>query len=145
MVQESYTRSFLSRLVNAFFGVLIGLALIVGAFVLVFWNEGQSLHTAQALKQTQAKLVRVSPQPVNPQNNHRAVYVMGLATTQEMLSDPVLHYSAKALKLVRHAQMYQWRQNVETKTENELGGSEKQVKTYSYEKLWSDSWLDSSA
>jgi hypothetical protein len=45
---------------------------------------------------------------------------------------------ASAIGLVRHVEMYQWVETESTKTEKKLGGSEEEVKTYSYQKEWSD-------
>ena len=39
--------------------------------------------------------------------------------------------------------MYQWRENVETETKDELGGGTTETKTYSYEKVWSEDQIDS--
>ncbi len=144
MVQEITTKSWGSRIINAFVGILVGLAMIVGAFILIFWNEGHALHTAQSLQEAEQVLIRVPTSPIADQNNMRVVYFTGRATTNDELKDTLLNLSEKAIKLSRKVEMYQWKEDVETKTEKNIGGSESEVKTYSYMPVWSDNAIDSS-
>lgn len=144
MAEEITTRSWGSRIKDAFVGILIGLALIVGAIVLIFWNEKHSLHMAQSLEQTQKVLIPVPNAPINPQNNLKVVYVSGMATTKDNLVDSLLGVTVNAINLDRKVEMYQWQENVKTETQSQMGGSEKEVKTYSYKKIWSSELINSS-
>ncbi len=144
MVQEISTQSWGSRIGGTFAGVLFGILLIIGAFFLIFWNEGKALHTAQSLQQAQQVLITVPNAPINDQNNLRVIYFTGDATTEDVLEDPLFNISEKAIKLERKIEMYQWQENVETKKEKEMGGSEKEIKNYTYSKTWSSSLIDSS-
>lgn len=143
MPEEIVTKSWGSRIKDAFLGVVGGILLIVAAIILAFWNESHGLHTAQSLREAQRILISVPNAPVNPQNNLRVVYTSGLATTKDILSDPLLGISQNAIGLHRRVEMYQWKQNQETKTESQLGGSEKQTTTYTYQKVWSTRLIDS--
>ncbi|ASQ47335.1 TMEM43 family protein [Legionella clemsonensis] len=143
MPEEIVTKSWGSRIKDAFLGIIGGIILIVSAIILAFWNESHGLHTAQSLAEAQRMVIPVPNSPVNPENNLKVVYLSGLATTQDILSDPVLGISQKAIGLHRQVEMYQWKQNQETKTESELGGSEKQTTTYTYQKVWSARLIDS--
>ncbi len=49
MVQEVTTNSWFKRIISSFVGVLIGIALVIGGAVLVFWNEGNGLGRAPPL------------------------------------------------------------------------------------------------
>lgn len=142
-MQEINQQSWGSRIVSSFFGILIGFLLIIGSFVLIFWNEGHGLHTAKSLQQTLQVVIIVPNKPIQPENNLKVVSVSGLATTEEILRDPLLGISDKAIKLFRTVEMYQWKENVETRTEKQMGGSEKTIKTYSYEPVWSEKQIDS--
>lgn len=144
MGQEVTTNSWGSRIVGAFWGVLIGIALIVGSLFLIFWNEGNGLHTAQSLHQAQEVLVHVPIAPIDAANNLRVVHFSGLAEPHAQLHDSLLGIDVKAIKLARQVEMYQWKEETDTQTESQVGGSEKQVKTYSYKQVWSDSFIDSS-
>src|SRR5438445_11893856 len=130
MVQEITTTSWGKRIINAFWGAIFGIALLCGAFFLIFWNERNGLHTAQALEQTEKVLISVPNKPIDAKNNRRVIYTSGLATTENILSDKLLHISEKAIQLNRKVEMYQWKENIETKTEKNIGGSEQEVKTY---------------
>lgn len=144
MTEEITTRSWWSRIKDAFIGILIGIALIIGAIALIFWNERHSLHTAQSLEQAHKAVISVPATPINNQNNLKVVYLSGLATTSDKLEDPVLGLTAIAINLNRQVEMYQWEEKTETKTESQIGGSEKQTKTYTYNKTWSSSLINSS-
>lgn len=143
MTEEITTRSWWSRIKDAFVGILIGIGLIIGAIVLIFWNEQHSLHTAQSLEQAHKILISVPSSPINSQNNLKVVYLNGLATTKDQLKDSLLDVSVNAINLNRQVEMYQWEEKTETKTESQMGGSEKQTKTYSYNKIWSSSLINS--
>ncbi|CEG58107.1 TMEM43 family protein [Legionella fallonii] len=144
MTEEITTTSWFTRLKNALIGILVGIALIIGAIVLIFWNEGHSLHTAQSLEQTRKAVTPVAKAPINNQNNLKVVYLSGLATTNDKLVDPLLGITVTAINLDRKVEMYQWQEHSETKTEKQIGGSEKQTKTYTYNKVWSNHLIDSS-
>ncbi len=144
MVQEVETTSWFTRIKNSFIGIIFGIILIFAAIFLIFWNEGNGLRTAQSLEQAQKILVSIPNAPISSGNNLKAVYLSGLATTNENLTDPIFGTFEKAIKLDRSVKMYQWKENVETTTEHETGGSEKETKNYTYEKVWSDEIIDSS-
>lgn len=143
MTEEITTTSWFTRLKDAFIGILVGIALIIAAIVLIFWNEGHSLHTAQSLEQTRKVLTPIPPAPLNNQNNLKVVYLSGLATTNDKLTDSLLGITVTAINLQRTVEMYQWQEKTETKTEKQIGGSEKQIKTYTYNKIWSAHLIDS--
>ncbi|WP_392537811.1 TMEM43 family protein [Legionella sp. 227] len=143
MDEEVTTTSWFSRLKESFADILIGIALIAGAIVLVFWNERHALHMAQSLAQAENVLIPIPNAPINHQNNLKVVYLSGLATTKENLVDALLGITINAICLNRKVEMYQWEEKTETKTESLLGGSEKKTKTYTYDQTWSESLIDS--
>lgn len=143
-VSETSTRSWGSRIKDAFFAVLVGLILIIGAVVLIFWNEKHSLHLAQSLEQAQKALVAVPNSPINSENNQKVVYFTGLATTDEDLSDSSLGVTVNAINLDRKVEMYQWEEHKKTEKKSRLGGGEEDVTTYTYSKVWADHLIDSS-
>lgn len=143
MAEEITNISWGTRIKDAFIGILVGIGLIIAAIVLIFWNERHSLHTAQSLQQAQNTLISVPISPVNSDNNLKVIYLSGLATTQDKLTDSLLNVTVNAINLDRSVQMYQWEEKKETKTESQMGGSQKQTTTYSYVKTWSPSLIDS--
>ncbi len=145
MVQEITTDSWGSRILSSLMGVLIGFGLIAGSFFLIFWNEGNQLHTAQSLDQAEKALITIPNQPIDKNNDNKVIYFTGDMTVAEPLQDSLLGISTKAIKLERNVKMYQWEEDVQEKKEKQLGGSERHVRTYSYHRIWSSKLIDSSA
>ncbi len=143
MVQEVTSQSWGSRIVGSLVGILFGLLLIVLSFILIFWNESHGLNTARSLQEAEKVLIAVPNSPVDSKNNMRVVYFNGTATTEDVLSDPLFGISEKAIRISRHVEMYQWRENVKTETDQQVGGSEKTTKTYTYDHTWSDKLIES--
>jgi hypothetical protein len=76
----------------------------------------------------------VAADKVDPANNGKLVTVAGEATTDETLTDGLFLVSAKALRLVRQVEMYQWKEEENGEEENP---------TYTYSKAWSSKPIDS--
>ncbi len=147
---NSYTevtqQSWGSRLKESSRGVIIGLLLFIGAFPLLFWNEGRALHRAQTLQEGE-KIV-VSGNDVNKADRYlyddKLVHVTGKARTDETLKDPMFGIeAANAIKLRRAVEMYQWEEFAHSETREQLGGSIETVTTYSHSKVWSEELIDS--
>ena len=141
---EVTTEGWVSRVGGAIKGIVIGLALFILAFPLLFWNEGRAVDRIKALEEGAGAAIHIEAQPVDPANNQKLVHATAEATTTETLTDPIFNVQANALKLKRNVQTYQWEEEVKTTKEKQLGGSEKTTKEYSYKKVWSESLIDSS-
>jgi hypothetical protein len=143
MYTEVTTTSWISRLMGSVTGVLFGLLLIAGSFYGVFWNESNSLHTAQSLQQTEKILISVPVSPLMPDNNLKVIYLTGTATTNDKLTDDVFDISENAIKLERKVLMYQWQEKKSTQTDHNVGGSETKHTTYNYEPTWAEGLINS--
>lgn len=147
MSQDRFTevtsQSWVSRIGGAFKGILVGLVLFLLAFPLLFWNEGRAVTTYKALKEGGSSVVAVAADSVDASNAGRLIHVTGLADTEATLTDPVFGVSAKALKLRRTVEMYQWKQKSSSETKKKLGGGTETVTEYSYSKGWSDGLINS--
>lgn len=141
---ETSSESWFSRIGKALVGIPIGLLLFVGSFVVLFWNEGRAVHTAQGLAEGKSSVVSVEAGKVDPANEGKLVHVGGEATTDETLRDPLLGLSAKAIRLRRVVQMYQWKETSKTETRKKFGGGQEKTTTYRYEKTWSGEPIPSS-
>lgn len=141
MSQDRFTevtkQSWFSRIGGAIKGILVGLMLFILAFPLLFWNEGRAVKTYKTLKEGGSIVVPVAAASVDPSNAGRLIHVTGLANTQATLTDPVFAVSAKALKLKRTVEMYQWQENSSSETTKKLGGGTETVTEYSYSREWS--------
>jgi hypothetical protein len=147
MSDDSFTEvtqiSWFQRLKNAIGGIIFGMILFVVAFPVLWWNEGRAVKTAKSLKEGAAAVVSVGYDTVESGNDGKLVHVTGFATTTETITDPQFHISETAIQLRRNVEMYQWVERESTTTEKQTGGSEKSVTTYSYERQWKDSLIDS--
>lgn len=136
--------SWLSQLGQSITGVLIGLVLVVAAVILLFWNEGRAVQTARSLVEGERLVVTGNAGAVDPANEGKLLHVSGDLTTTAPLADPDFGVSVVAARLVRVAEMYQWKEETHTETHKNLGGSEEKTTTYSYVRTWSEPRIDSS-
>ena len=138
------TESWGSRIGGSLRGVLVGLALFVAGFPVLFWNEGRSVKTAKAIDEGEGACVSVeSNAAVDPEMNGRLVHMTGRADTKDVLSDDVFGVSATAIRLERQVEMYQWEEDSKTTEKKNLGGSVTKTTTYTYKQVWSDRAIDS--
>jgi hypothetical protein len=142
--REVTTRSWGSRVMGSFVGVLIGLLLFIGSFPLIFWNEGRSVDRIRTLGEGRAAVVSLSSDQIDSAHQGGLIHISGVATTDEVLKDLPFGVQENALKLKRLVEMYQWQEKSESKTTKNLGGSETTETVYSYEKIWSQNRIDSS-
>lgn len=141
---EVTSESWFSRLGGAVKGIFFGLILFAASFVLLFWNEGRAVDRQKALEEGEGLVVSVAVEKVDSGNEGKLVHLSGQATTEEELKDPVFGVQAKALKIKRSVEMYQWEQSETSETKKKLGGGTETVKRYSYAKDWSGNVIDSS-
>jgi hypothetical protein len=141
---ETTHRSWISRIGDSIKGVLVGVVLIAGSSVLLFWNEGRAVQTARSLAEGASVVVGADPARVDPANEGRLIHVSGDVKASGRLSDPDFAVAAQGLRLIRSVEMYQWKEESKSETRKTLGGGEETVTTYSYQRVWSDSRYDSS-
>jgi Transmembrane protein 43 len=142
--RETTTKSWGSRIVGSFMGIIVGIILFLGAFPLIFWNEGHSVNRIKTLNEGRGAVVALSSDAIDPAHNGALIHITGKGTTTDTVADSVFGVQETALKLKRTVEMYQWKESSQSKTEKNLGGSETTETTYTYEKTWSDDAIDSS-
>lgn len=64
------------RMGNSFCGMCFGAFLFVAAFPVLWWNEGNSIHTARALAEGAAKVKGVGCEPLDANMNQKLVSLM---------------------------------------------------------------------
>ena len=141
---EVTTQSWGSRLGQSFKGVVVGALLLIAAFPLQFWNEGRAIDRAKALEEGAGAVVGVASDTVVPGNEGELVHMIGQATTNEVLADTDFPVSAKAIKLSRVVEMFQWNEESHSETREKLGGGTETVTTYTYSKTWNPKVIASS-
>ena len=142
---ETSSQGWLSRIMESIKGVLVGLALVVAAFPLLFVNEGCAVKIAKGLAEGRGAVVEAQAGAVNPAQEGKLVHMTGKAVTKAGVKDTTLGISMPtAIRLERSVEIYQWEEKTETKKEKKVGGSEKTTKSTTYEKDWSQTAQDSS-
>lgn len=140
---EVTSTSWFARLGQAIVGVLMGLAFIVVSIGLLFWNEGRAIKTAQGLTEGAGIVRSVSADAVDPGNDGRLIHVSGMLTTAGPVSDPDFAVRARGVRLERHVEVYQWKEETQSESRTRLGGGEERTTTYKYVRTWSDKPIDS--
>ena len=145
-VEETTTESWGSRLGGSIKGVFVGGVLFIAGIPLLFWNEGRSVKTTQALEEGAANCVVVpSADSVDAANDGKLIHITGTAKTEDMLTDDLFGgISIKGMRLSRSVEYYQWVENTKTEKKKNVGGSETTKTTYTYSKKWVSSPEDSS-
>ena len=134
---ETTQTGYLQNIGNSFKGMFFGLLFIIGSIVLLWWNESNSVAQADALKEVQQKVVSLPEAKYDPSAEGKAVHVQGEVKPLTQLDDPLFGITADGLKLARHVEMYQWRENRHSESKDKLGGGTETVTTYEYVKEWS--------
>ena len=144
-VTETTTESWGSRLGGSIKGVIVGLALFIAGFPVLFWNEGNSVKTAKAIDEGEGACISVdSNASIDAENEGKLVHMSGKADTQAVLSDATFGVSATAIRLKREVEMYQWIEESQTTEKKKMGGSVEKTTTYTYKKDWVSHAIDSS-
>jgi len=140
---ETTQKGWTTRIGESIKGVVTGFVLVALSGFGLFWNEGRAVQTEKSLAEGAALVITVDASRVDPANEGKLVHVTGEMKAGVKPSDPEFGVSAEGLRLVRTAEMYQWREEKKTETKKNVGGSEETVTTYSYVQVWSESPIDS--
>ncbi len=141
---EVTTKSWTTRIGKSIKGVLVGLVLVAGSSVFLFWNEGRAVQTQRSLTEGASLVVPVDAARVDPANDGKLIHLSGDLKPGAPLTDPDFTVSATALRLVRTVEMYQWKEETKTETRRNAGGSEETITRYEYVRTWSETRNDSS-
>lgn len=145
---SSYTEvtstNWFSRLGNSFKGIGTGILLIVAATVLLWWNEGRTVRTGDAIAEAQMVTEPIpSIDKIDSAFEGKMVYATGRAVTKDELTDPVFGVKVNAIKLRRKVEYYQWVEHRRSEKRQKLGGGEETVTTYTYSREWVNHPVDS--
>lgn len=135
--QETKTTGYGTRVGNSLKAVLMGFVLIIGATILLWWNEGRAVKTADMLEEAQEACVEMpKPDKIDKSLDGELVCGTAMATTDEVLEDKEFGIKENAIKLVRRVEYYQWVEHSESKSEDKLGGKQETTTTYTYSQEW---------
>ena len=140
------TKSYGSRLKDSISGVFFGFILLIAGIVLLFWNEGRTVKTTKMLKEVEKVCVHVEDiSTPDSELNGQLVHMNGKAETDEVLSDPTFGVTTivPAVKFSSKVEYYQYIENAHEETKDKVGGGQETVTTYTYEKTWVSSPVNS--
>jgi hypothetical protein len=142
---ETTHQGFGSRFANSFAGLLIGPLLVIGAVVLLWWNEGRAVEAIVGLKDAASQVVEADASGPSPANAKKLVHVVGPAAAEAPIEDPDVGIAfAGQVALARTVEMYQWKETKKEETKEELGGGTTTTTTYDYSREWSGDAIKSS-
>ena len=127
---EVTSQNWFSRIGESIKGILFGIIVIPVTIVLLWWNEGRAVTTANSLKEGAAAVLHVAADKVDPANDKKLVHVTGDAQAEGPVVDTDYGVSVPALRLVRTEEIYQWVENKKTEKKEKVGGSEETTTTY---------------
>lgn len=136
--------SWFSRIGSALFGILVGFVLVAVSIGTLAWNEGRAVKTARALKEGAGIVTSTEGNRVDPALNKRLIHFTGNITVDGEPVDPQLKISTPGIRLSRTVEMFQWTENAKSETKKKIGGGEETITTYTYDKTWSTSTINSS-
>lgn len=141
---ETKTTGYGTRVKNSCMGIGVGFALFIGATVLLWWNEGRAVRTADMLEEAQAACeVMENPSKKDKSLDGELVCGTAMATTEDSLVDKDFGIGATAVALKRTVEYYQWEEHKHEETEDKMGGKEVKTITYTYDTEWVSSPVNS--
>jgi len=144
-VTDVTTTGWLQRIGQSFVGALIGVLLVIGSIVLLWWNEGRAVEAITALDRGARQVAEAKADSVDPGNDGKLIHVSGAMATKAPARDDAFGVSGgDLLRLKRTVEMFQWTEQKSTTTHKNFGGSETKETTYSYHKEWTDHAVDTS-
>ncbi len=132
---ETSTTGYFSRIGKSFFGILIGIVLIIASVWVLFSNEGRV-----DLSKIAKTAVEISSTAKNTDQtlNGKFVSASGPLTTNDLIGDGLYLKPGRYLMIRRRVEMYAWEEKESSKTKKNLGGSETTETTYTYVKDWNE-------
>ncbi len=137
---ETVTTGYGNRIVNSIKGVVIGGALFVASFGLLYWNEGRV-----DLSTIAKKAIAIPSDSVSTDAATQGAFVStsGVVKSDELIGDGLYLKPGPYLAVERRSEMYAWVEQSESKTTKNTGGSETTETTYTYTKEWTENPKDS--
>ena len=129
----STTTGYGTRIGKSFAGVLLGIVMFFGSFVLLYWNEGRTDLSSIAKTAVELPSDAVS---TDAAVQGKLVSTSGVVTSNELLTDDLYLQPGKYLEVDRTAEMYAWVEKKTEKSHTNVGGSETTDTTYDYAMEW---------
>jgi hypothetical protein len=142
--QETVTTGYGTQVKQSFKKIATGFTLFLGATAMLWWNEGNSVKTADMLEEAQGVCVEMEdPNKKDASLEGQLVCGTAMTATTDLLTDKDFGFSVNAISMKRSVEYYQWDEKRTEETKQKLDGSEKKVVTYDYNLKWSSSPIGS--
>lgn len=132
-----------SRFGNSVKGMIVGFVFFVGAFPLLWFNEGRAVSVAKSLEEGAATVITVVADALNASNEGKLVHVTGKVEANSDPVDPVSGVTVAGLGLKREVEMFQWKEKKETEEVKKIGGGTETRTTYTYYQDWDEDEVNS--
>jgi len=136
-------QGFGSRLGNSVKGMIVGFVFFIGAFPLLWFNEGRAVSVAKSLAEGAKTVLSVVADRLDGANEGKLVHLSGTVVADSDPADDVTGVSAQGLSLQREVEMYQWVEKEKREEVKKTGGGTETRTTYSYHQSWDDDRIDS--
>ena len=141
---ETTTTGYGTRVGNSFKQIGTGFLMFLAGTVLLWWNEGRTIHREQDINFADKNCVEMTtPDKVDPSFDGKLVHTTGKAVSNDILQDGMFPVAGNFTKLEREAEYYQWVEHKQEQKRDKLGGGEETVTTYTYERKWVDEPVNS--
>ena len=143
---ETTTTSYGTRVGNSFKQIGSGFLMFIIGTVLLFWNEGRTVHREQDINFANEKAVEMpTPEKKDASLEGQLVHATGNALSKDVLSDGQYPVAGNYTALKRDVEYYQWVERKEEKKRDKVGGGEETITTYYYDLKWVDEPVNSSS
>lgn len=142
--QEEITTGYGTRVKQSFKKIATGFTMFVGATVMLWMNEGDSVKTADMLEEAQGVCVAMeNPAKKDASLEGQLVCGTAMAIATDSLVEKDFDIGVNAISLKRKVEYYQWNETRTEQTEERKDGSEKKTITYDYRRGWSPTPVNS--
>jgi hypothetical protein len=126
-----------TRVKNSFKAIGTGFMLFLAGTALLWWNEGRAVKTNDMLNEAEAAtVVMENPNKLDNSLEGELVCATALATTEDSLIDQQFGFGAKAIAIKRTVRYYQVQEKSKQEKKDKIGGGEETVTTYTYNRGW---------
>jgi len=134
------TTSYGQRIGKSFKGIILGIILFFGSFVLLYWNEGQVDYSLIAKTATDV----TSTTPADASLTGKLIDTTGELSTDKTVGDQIdanlngkIAFNAGSyIAVKRNVEQFAWNEHSSTTTTSNTGGNETKETTYTYNTDW---------
>lgn len=141
---ETTTTGYGTRVGNSFKQIGTGFLMFLAGTVLLWWNEGRTVKTGDAIVEAQQATVEMEhPDKMDASLDGKMVHANGTAVSNDILKDGTFPVAGNFTKIDREVEYYQWVERKEEQKRDKLGGGEETITTYYYDRKWVDEPVNS--